>query len=567
MQQSKKQPLSRKQTSDIETFDQTTPNLKVQANLVDMYVQPAPPIHHGVDPDVAAFHHAMTGIEEGLKGGAKIKRQVDEDRKKRGMTDAAAKKDPQETSDFYIMGHEILSGRAAANDLEGAMDQYFEENKDADPASFKQGMDRVSRQFLAGRSEYFVEGLMGEAVSIEQKYGAKYMAHVKQKTKEMGSETISSAFDYEMRQVLDSPVNANDADFRAKVLREMITGAQETGAAYGLSRTEVSERLVQIIGRQGMKLADPDLITKVANVPDKDGIRLIDNPELAPRIQKLHEAARVERDKLDHELEKRVRQAQQDVENTVANKILALTLDFDSDTKEAHELLLKYSDPSQNEEGVVLNPGFVATAHKLIANRGRGFAVESNPRVYAQALEKAGRGELSVDDALAIKGSLAEDEWKQVLGLSLREREQRAEGGGSRMRREFDKDLSAALKQAGQIDPFTGRYLDRNGPKRQAWLSNRARKWFADFEAREKREPNFDETFEKLQSLQQESFTAVKEEPEEGVSEGELAANKPVDPKAKPTAPPTQPSGKRQTTDPDVRQRLEKMKQRNQRQS
>jgi hypothetical protein len=151
---------------------------------------------------------------------------------------------------------------------------------------------------------------------------------------------------------------------------------------------------------------------------------------------------------------------------------------------------------------------------------------------------------------------------EQIVGLSMRERE--ARGNVSRVRKDFDRDLTQSLKIVGAVDPMTGRYLDRNGPSRQAWVAHRARQWYATFESSSKREPTHSEYFEHLQKLQKESYAAVQEELEEGVPQSQVDANKPVDPKAKPTAPPTQPSGKRQTDDPDVRQRLEKMKQRQQ---
>jgi hypothetical protein len=564
MRDSGKKPLSRKQTTDQETFDFTTPNLDVKARQVDMYAPQPPPIHYGIDPDVAAFKLSMEGIENALQGGTKIKKEIDKERKGRGMADAVAKKDPQEESNAYIMGHELIKGKAAAADLDAEMSKYFEEAKDEDPAKFKTGLDQLSRKFLAGRSEPFVEGILADAISIEQKYSGAYQAHQIEKTQQEGLTNLSKAFDYDITEILKAK-DIPTAD-KAKAIREAITGQQEVGKiVYKLDRTEMSKHLLGTVIRKALELADPDLLTQVATLEDKHGVRLIDNEKLAPRIDDGIKAATAEQKKLANEFDQRVEKARQRVENAVSNKIIELSLDSNGDTKEAHKLLMKYTDPTRNDEGVMLDPGFVATAHKLLTTRGRGFALVTNDKLYVDAMQKAGQGKLSLQEVLDAKRFTEESEWKSLLSVHMREEDQKSKKQKTPLRKDFESEVRKTVDQAKMVDPFTGKWLDRNGPARAREVDSLAREWWHGYVEKNEKEPTHAEWRKEMDSILANSFRLNKVVKADDVSDEEINAvlhgSTPVSPTTPPPAAKPAPGGMRQTTDTDVRNRLEKMKQ------
>ena len=494
---------TRRQVDDRETFDFTTPNMKVSANPVDPYAKPGAPPQVLMSGDVKAFQAIMGNLQDALAGGQKIKKDYDKREQKRGGADAAAGRKDEDPGEAYLIGHEIISGKAAAGDLEKQSLDYYEKNKDVEPLQFKVGMERLQKQFLLGRSEAFVEGIMADAINIEQKYNLTYHHYTTKRVKEDGLANIAKGFDYDIQSIAaDTSTTRED---KAKAIREMFTGAQALGGmTYGLTKNEVSDHLINVMSRKALELGDPDLM-KFAWVGDKDGIRLVDNPKLAANIEQGVKVADNEKATRTNEFDKRVLKLQKDVENRVGNNIAELLVDGNADTKAAYEMLRQYSDPSRNKEGVMLTPSFVEHSHRLIANRGAGFALQSDPEVYASAMDKAGRGELSLSDIRGLKSHMEEGEWKSVLALNIRE--QNSAGVRTPGRKDFDSKLSTTITSVKAVDPLTGRFLDPNGPKRAIFVNTEARDWFAQYAAENKgAEPPKEMVNEKLKLLAEDSF-------------------------------------------------------------
>lgn len=481
-------PNTQKQSDQRDFYDWTTPGFKVSANPVDPYARPGAPPQVQMSGDVKAFQNIMGDLQGALQGGIQIKKNYDKAEGKRGAADSLkGVKDPN-AGEAYLTAHEIVSGKAAAADLETATAEYYEKNKDEDALTFKAGMERLHKQFLNGRSEAFTEGILSDAIGIEQKYGVAYHAYTVKKVKDEGLAKLGKGFDYDINTIAADTTTTRDD--KAKAVREMITGMQMIGKmTYGLSNNEVSDHAITIMRRKSIELADPDLM-KFAWVPDskeRGGIRIIDNPKLAADVESAVKAAETERTARSNDFDKLHAKMQKEVTNRVANKINELLLDSNVDTKEAYELLHTYSDPSRNKEAIMLSPAEVEHGYRLIATRGAGFALQSDSEKFQWAMEKAGKGELTMGEIRGLKRYLEEGEWKSILSMNIREQNSGSGGGASTEgRKDFEAKLATAVAQVKALDPHTGRYLDPHGPKRATFVTTELRDRWAEYKTANK---------------------------------------------------------------------------------
>jgi hypothetical protein len=431
--QSQIKERSKFQFTDNYTFDYTTPNAKVVANTPNARMRAPEPFRVPMDHDLTVFSAIMNQINDILAGpGAAIHRQVQKERTERGKTDAAAKLDPQEDSDAYVFGYELLKGKSAAGELQQALDGHFEASKDEpDMVKFQQTQAQVVRKFLAGRSQAFIEGIMGDALGLEEKYQEHFLAYNKEKAK---ADVLGKLGEAAMVDI--NSIDENDAvepETRAKAMREVITGAQEYGKPYSVDRTTVSNHLINLIGQKAVAEGKPSLLDW-ASLEDKDGVSVDKRPEFAAKIAQFRREAERSKLAITHEAHATRRNLENEKIDTIAMDLADAINDGDRvKVKAIGQQIMSLSDPN-NPDRIQLQASryrSLVHAYNKAMKPEKDGPEKSDPHSYKSYMVRAINGELTDEDIDTMDDVLSRGDVKSVIRRQLsassrKEREERS---------------------------------------------------------------------------------------------------------------------------------------------
>jgi hypothetical protein len=135
--------------------------------------------------------------------------------------------------------------------------------------------------------------------------------------------------------------------------------------------------------------------------------------------------------------------------------------------------------------------------------------------------------------------------------------------------------LSKAVREASVVDPITGRYLDQNGPTRAREVNSIMREWWMSYtQDNDGKEPTHAEWRAEMDKTIQQSFRLVRVSKLEDVTDDELqdalvpAVAPPSSMKPAVINPgPAAPKPLKQSTDQDVRSRIERLSAKSKRKS
>jgi len=503
---SKRDQTRRYQFNDKDTHDYTTPALEVFARPQDIYEKPGDP-SRVIDQlgrqsaDTKAFNAIMDNLSGALTAGVKVKAIMNEREQQAGQRAAATGQDaPDDAGDHFLYGHELISGKASAGELTAALTEYHESAKDADPMAYAAGKDKLIRQFTQGRSAAFMDGLLPDAIQLDREYTVKYRNYTMDKIKTEGVAKLSMGFENDIRRIYgDMTMNREQ---RAQAAREVLTGVQDLGmGTYGVGRLETSAAMVGVLNRVSEDLADPSIIGDVSQM-SHSGVRLIDNPKLAPLIEKGINSASSEMRRVSEEQKRYIKERKNEIENQIQTTIMHHLMQRDTESlRKARELLMAYGTPEGNPDGVVVNPSVIASGYSLLEQGSDGFARNTDYSKFDVAYDRAIKGTLSLEDLVAIRPYVSEEKYNSVRAVLYR---QGSKATRSPERQEFDKRMGDTMAVVDTPDKML-RMIDNNGKMRRQYVRDYAMSWWQDEAARNNKEPTVEEQRQQLKALEQEA--------------------------------------------------------------
>jgi hypothetical protein len=428
-------------------FRSNTPNVKGAARTLDPYHRPAEPGTVPVDPDVRLFQSSMDNLADAMGLGARAYKHTQEEARDRGKADSAAKKEPQETGDAYTYGYQLISGRAAAGELEAKLDEHIEANKDdPDPEKFVATQQHVIRQFLAGRSQAFIEGLTPVMLDAEERRQKAFVLYTKQKVAGDVLGKVAISFEDDINKLYADP--SKDNATKAKEAREILTGAQMFTRPYGVDRTQTSEHLLTLMGEKAVQTGKPELMD-FAFEPDADGVSLSKRQELAKKVMVYHRQA-------EHVKDGMAREALAERKAAESAKIDELTMALidASDKKDAKQIqqlgaqIRALGDP--NSEGriqlQVNRYKQLVRAYDKVTAPARENPTASNPDALRHYNLKASQGLLDNDDLDLAESQLSRSDFKAII------RKDASNKVSNPAKREYDRLGKQLLRKVSKSD-------------------------------------------------------------------------------------------------------------------
>jgi len=328
---SKRTPHDQRRTQNV-----TAPALRPQATPIDSVVQPAPQGEGGGGLDLAeALGVAGQGVQEAMPYLEKYAQTQYE----KGEKDAMLGKDSPE-SDIYwrAKAFEKTKGENQAREgYQNAVNKYLVNNKDKDPQEFQEGLEKLSKSFIEGRTENFVKGFAGVARQVEQKALGKYNQIVLKQQKRKEQQEMRSFMRNETTEAIDGLIDAEFEDISSleellekdimnyntffkqesnseklnNRLHEVLKVAQERGEAMGWTKQEVSDMFMNRIMSTAVDEGVPEILD-VLYMEDEDGIALVDTKKV--------DNIKQTKNTVESNIEKRVQKAKTIAEKERARK-------------------------------------------------------------------------------------------------------------------------------------------------------------------------------------------------------------------------------------------------------
>jgi hypothetical protein len=324
------------------------------------------------------------GWSEGLLGilsladniveqGAKYKKNVVDPAQEEAGRIAAAKGEKlnDDAAEAYVRGYEEMKGAGEGyTELERALLDHSNENAGATLPEFLASQDAVIKQFMAGRTDNYIRGILPGAISLQKEYQGQF---VRQQQAEFELKKLTdyrSLVDANISKILKAkPENTS------KALREELNHLHSNGKNFNLNKQQISNQMVSLMADRAFDSANPELM-KFATEPGPDGIRLIDNPKLADKVRSaIMNASNEQTRRFNHALklqEKAVNDAKADIATDIADLTTIAgdpTVDpakREEAVKMAIERINMYSDASRNKAGIELSRVEIEHARKEV---------------------------------------------------------------------------------------------------------------------------------------------------------------------------------------------------------
>ncbi|MFC1524359.1 hypothetical protein ACFL6N_06170 [Thermodesulfobacteriota bacterium] len=327
-----------------------------------------------------------------------------------------------------------------------------------DPIEYNKRREATVKKFTAGASEHFMRGFMDDALHVQQKHEKAFQ---KQKKGELQSEWLekgSQSFDTMLNRVLED----GEQD-TPKVMRNFLSALQKEGEEYGLTKAQVSTRVIQSVGIRAVNYGRPDLL-KFAWEED-NGIKLIAT-DAGPQVESYFKQALAAQKAMKAQGEKAVEKSLKGLTNSIEVGIVeALEA---NDLKKAQTLLHNSSDGTRNKFGVALDASKVEHYHKMLNDfrAEEGYADEGtkNDDVYLSMYNRAMKGELDPEYLAGFKGQLT-----RGMYLELFKRNSEATAKGLKGLSEMDKAVNQYIKDRASVfvPDLLEKSIDRDAARRR----------------------------------------------------------------------------------------------------
>jgi hypothetical protein len=383
------------------------------------------------------------------------------------------------TEDAWIEGYEEMTGAGEGYlELEKVLQAHANANAGATMDEFALTQDQVIREFFMGRTEAYSRGALPGAIQLQREHQKDFMER-QQAEFELDKLTKSRALnDANITQIIKS-----EPESLSQTVRMELNHAQERGKVLGLSKLQVSNQFVNLMGQRAVDSADADIM-KFAFEKGPDGIRLIDNPKLAKSIKKYVDDADAEAVSRETARVKQQEKLRKDVTADIGTDLAEYSAMMrnpeirEEDRRLARDafrkLLRKYSDRDSNPHGIELTERQISGYEKdlqIITGAGDSlFGAASNPEVEANAREVARTNPLALTNEYMdqIKPFLSKDDYVAIVELRAQSMESRRKESHKKSQGEirWEKSKSLALDVISKKNAL-GVALFEKGPERE----------------------------------------------------------------------------------------------------
>lgn len=349
------QRLSKRRGVTAKETYRYTPKSSVEAHTVDSMERPG---------KNSTLNNLVTALDKGqdlLSQYAEVKQQHDKGQFEEGYTMGRTGQElPDDADTDKLEGYLVAEGEGSVYQFEQHMTKYLQENPDLSPEEFQQGANEIMKSFVQDQPEAFLKGFVPNARKVEHRVYQKFQQFNQQQIANEGLSNIVSSFKQEMDTILD---NMGEGDeLPTKRLRKLATEkwklAKKMGL--GLTRNEVSSRLLETVGRKAEITGNPDLIRGFAKEVDKDGISLTDT-KLAPEVRTWEERALKTYDEIHSIRNEKAEQYQKQMKNRMDKEIAMQLKDIQNWDKNAgaaeqtRRMVKEYLGLEQPAEDIVLS--------------------------------------------------------------------------------------------------------------------------------------------------------------------------------------------------------------------
>jgi hypothetical protein len=394
------------------------------------------------------------GVQSFTRGLADLGKIYGDEQAEAGMLAAARGEALPEESAMngrFIEGHEIFTGMASVKDLNLALQKQYDEllKEDVDPDTFNTQMSLTVDQFMGGRSNAFIKGvLQGGGDRLEAKYQGAYVQHQQEQLRIKGQENIRGIFETQVEQLLGDSKNADgsyDMERIDKNLRSLWSEMQAVGKPYGLHRNEVSKSLVDFIGPVIYKSGNTKL-WGFALEPDESGQRLT-HTAVGEDVLRWMNTTDQHRKTMEAEKRRVAQEALEDAQTKIEQTMAGAVMSADPQKlAEAHTLLGQTTN--------ILDGSVTLQYTKALEERvqGIGFGVVTNEAIRDQLMASAISGNLTFGTLWGLHGHLTTQDYDAVFNKMHQVRKERA----SKRNGQKSRDELAWDKMKSKVEPILG---------------------------------------------------------------------------------------------------------------
>ena len=499
---------TRLQTTDQDTFDYSTPNLQVVARPTDPYVKP---VMSNDASAVAQFAESMQGFMKGFGNRKDRQHDIDVQAGKRAKVRKEDK--PANASAGFIKGYETLEGVSGGADLYTKLNENYQANWQDTPAEFQAKQTALVKEFLNGRSDHYVDGLLNIAVEAENMFTKRHF--------EDNKKILDNNINSHLRNAVDGMVNISlEQGVNPSKLRQGLTDLQGLAMEQGRSRLETSDHFIDAVGPTAVKKGRPDLMM-FAYERDGSGTRLVDNEHLMPKIVQYMRQATDEAENqakaLDQASKLKKQELKENVGRTLSEKLYTTRPEDHEGWNEMYSILNNASNPERNEFGVALDANEIEHYHKNIQSLrlGGNFAQVDDVRAYQKGYIMAKEGRLTGKDLTELESSLERETFKELIRTNAQAAsasEGTAASLGTKFVKKFDDIFNDAMKTVDKTNPLLG-ILDQSGPDRGLYFTVQKHLLLEDFLRDPKnkgREPSTTEIHEMVKTAKEIAYDKFK---------------------------------------------------------
>lgn len=279
----KVKPFKRSAISEKDTFRYSTPDLKVVANPMNTYVAPRMSA-------TAERLAQLTGTFGRSAAGAY--QEYDRGQEEQGGNAAKMGKErPEDASTTFLKAYDLQDGKskavAYAQELQGLLD----ESVDDTPEEFQAKAEKLTAQYINGRSDAFQLGFGPIAQMSRNK---AYSTHQAEVTKQVNNKFLSSVSAGAVGDagLAWTEANGDVTKYATNSRKALLYNARTGGAAHRIPERDLLKAQLVTLGEKAISEKNPDLLAGFY-VKGADGKAITDDPallELANQYKRKAEA-------------------------------------------------------------------------------------------------------------------------------------------------------------------------------------------------------------------------------------------------------------------------------------
>lgn len=334
--QNQKNLKGQRRVDPQQTFDFTVPRGDtVNARPLDTYVKPSE------GPDADNIRKWISGIEKVTSGGVEAYVGFKKDKQKEGALafekGEAAPEDPGFISmpgneDFFV-GYERARGKAAAFDYKNTLMAERMKQPEWTIDDWEAKKTEVSKQFMDGHSDYYLQGFAPRAVELENQEDAEV-------TKTVTKQMLANLTDTTLRNARGELQSQLDGDVQPASVQQIYLSAREELSKWHTPK-EASKIALSTIGMMAVEQGRPELMNFTV-LADASGNSPAKNPELAEIIYRSRKAAE---DEVERQTDRAIKAKKQEHDDALENYESVLVKGLVSeDPIEAEKALLDLAD-------------------------------------------------------------------------------------------------------------------------------------------------------------------------------------------------------------------------------